>query len=670
MSLTTTARPGGTGRLPAALAATVVSLWLLLMGAVPASAVTASAIAARAEGTDRVLHLAVDYRVDAQGGVDVTESYQYQFNDQGRHGFTRYVPTVEGYDPKGGSADSTEHRVYEIRDIKVTSPDAPADASVSTLGNNTVIRVGSASQTVSGTKHYVISYHLDHVVNEQKAGVEFYPNVLGSQWQRPIDQVDVTVTGPAAPLKVGCTYGPVGTKKVCATATNGTPARFSATGLAPRDAMTVGAMFPRSAFTDVSKQIEQGGPETSDGRVAMSPSEAKARTLGQLGVGLGAPLLAALGMGALVWRRGRDERYVGLAPDTLPAPGQQVETTRGGKALPVAVRFTPPDDATPGLIGTIYDESADTIDVSATVIDLAVRGYLRIEQTQDGGVFQTNDWKLEYLGTPKPGDRGLLRYERTILDGIFTYGTPVMMSELKNRFAPTLAAAKQEMYAETVQRGWFRSSPEQVRNAFGCLTWLPFLLLGGWFFFGSGSFVGALESDQIAGIELPVPSLLLAGAGLFAVPFIVRALAKRMPARTADGSAVLYQARGFREYLLTAEAEQITFDEALDIFSRYLPYAVVFGVADRWAKVFAQVAEMAQAQGYDVGMPTFYVWYGGGFGDFSDFGNAVDSFSTTAAGAFTSTPGSSGGSGFGDGGFGDFGGFSGDGFGGGGGDSW
>ncbi|AKT51462.1 DUF2207 domain-containing protein [Arsenicicoccus sp. oral taxon 190] len=653
-----------------ALAVLAVTLWLMLLGLAPAGA---------ASGGDRVTRLVVDYVLDAQGGVSVTETYDYRFTTSGRHGMERTIATAQGYTPTednpagsdGSSGATSQERHYEISDISASSPSgAPAQLSVRDQGDATVLRVGSPSRTVQGDQQYVLKYHLAHVVNEQPSDVEFYYNVLGNSWRVPFDAVEVTVRGPgsAAVTKAACYYGAFKSSEKCE-ATPGNPARFSARDLAVMQNMSVVAALPRSAFTDVSKDVRDAGSAGSGGPY-ISPESARVRTLSQLGIGVGAPLLALAGMGALVWRRGRDERYVGLAPDTLPAPGQQVATRRGGKAPVTAVRFNPPDDATPGLIGTIYDESADTIDVSATVIDLAVRGYLRIEQTQDAGVFQTSDWKLEYLGTPKPGDRGLLTYERTVLDGIFSLGTPVMMSELKNHFAGTLAIAKQEMYAETVRRGWFRQSPERVRQGFGCLTWLPFALIFAWMFFGAGSFAGALASDGVAGFDLPVPSLMVAAAGLLSVPFIMRWLVKKLPARTADGSAVLEQTKGFREYLLTAEAEQIKYDEALDIFSRYLPYAVVFGVADRWARIFARVAEMARADGYDVGVPTFYVWYGGGFGGFGDFGHAVDSFSSSAAGTFTSTPGSSGGSGFGGGGFGGGGGFSGGGVGDGGGGSW
>ncbi len=77
---------------------------------------------------------------------------------------------------------------------------------------------------------------------------------------------------------------------------------------------------------------------------------------------------------------------------------------------------------------------------------------------------------------------------------------------------------------------------------------------------------------------------------------------------------------------------------------------MVFGVADRWARTFAEVARAAEAVGQPLIMPSWYVWSGSAFPDFTSIADGVESFSTTSTGTFTSTPGSSGASGFSGGG--------------------
>jgi Predicted membrane protein len=183
----------------------------------------------------------------------------------------------------------------------------------------------------------------------------------------------------------------------------------------------------------------------------------------------------------------------------------------------------------------------------------------------------------------------------------------------------------------------------------------------------SGWFLGfqSADTDRVGGLSFAIPSGIVLAGGLLVAGAIIWVLGQRMAAKTAGGSAVLAQSLGFKQYLVTAEARQIRFEEAQDIFSRYLPYAIVFGVADRWAGTFSEVAEAATAAGQSIGMPGWYIFAGsGGFGNFGGIASGMDSFSTMASGTFTSTPGSSGGSGFGGGGF------SGGGGGGGGGSSW
>ena len=120
---------------------------------------------------------------------------------------------------------------------------------------------------------------------------------------------------------------------------------------------------------------------------------------------------------------------------------------------------------------------------------------------------------------------------------------------------------------------------------------------------------------------------------------------------------MLAQAKGFELYLTTAEAEQIKFEEGIDVFSRYLPYAIVFGVAERWAKIFQQLA----AQGRYVSDASWYVGYGYGTMFSSGFTSSLDQLASTMSTSMQSaTAASSGGSGFSGGG----------GFGGGGGGGW
>lgn len=302
----------------------------------------------------------------------------------------------------------------------------------------------------------------------------------------------------------------------------------------------------------------------------------------------------------------------------------------------------------PGLVGTLIDESADVLDVTATIVDLAVRGYLRIDELPHGGLFSSKDWQLVRL---KPADPELLPYEEKLFDSLFSMpgigdGTTVRVSELKRHFASSLAIVEGKMYAEMVQLKWYRRSPRATRSAWATLGLLAIAVAGG-----------------AAYLLARFTSLGWVGIGLVVVAIVFLVGSRAMPARTGRGSAALARALGFKRYLATAEASQIKYEDSLAIFSRYLPYAIVFGVAEHWAKVFADLS--AAAPGGAMG-PPLLPWYTGvAAWSFGDFNQSIGDFASISAGSLAaSAAAAGGGSGFGGGGF------SGGGFGGGGGGGW
>ena len=618
-----------------------------------------AAASAQAAGGERVLSFAADYNLAPDGSMGVTETLVWAFGPGEHHGIKRNITVRQGVSSPPG-----KYRLYAMSDVVVSSPTgANSEVYVSELGADEVIRIGSPTQPFQGEQQqtYVLKYRLAHVANGFPDHAELFWNVTGGRFEIPVDSVKVSVHGPAAVTNALCFKGADRSAAPCE-ASVGQVATYSATGLGPREQVTIVASFPVSALTNTAPDLRDGdtGFSGADPGSSTSPSVAKALSLFGYGGGLLFPMLAAALMGTLFWKRGRDEQYAGLTPGLTPVEGAPGPVTYGQKG-PVAVQFAPPKGIHPGLVGTIIDEEANTIDVSATVVDLAVRGFLTIEEVESGGLFKRADWQLTKLVAPSQAEP-LLPYEETLLAGIFASSNPVLLSDLKNKFHTTLTTAQSQMYQEVTRMGWFRRSPEKVRRGW---TTLGMVVMGAGL--ASGWFLGlqSAQSDQVGGVSFGIPSGIVLALGLLVAGGIIYLLGNRMAAKTAVGSAVLAQSLGFKQYLVTAEARQIRFEEAQDIFSRYLPYAIVFGVADRWAGTFSAVAEAATAAGQSIGMPGWYIFAGsGGFGNFGGIASGMDSFSTMASGTFTSTPGSSGGSGLGGGGF------SGGGGGGGGGSSW
>jgi hypothetical protein len=333
--------------------------------------------------------------------------------------------------------------------------------------------------------------------------------------------------------------------------------------------------------------------------------------------------------------------YVGLTPGNSPFAGEPLPATQKVRTVPYAVRFTPPDGLTPGTVGTLVDKKADLRDVTATLVDLAVRGMIRIEQPADEGT--------RVVRLAGPGD-DLAPYEATLLKGLFTKKRGVADSDVlqDGRFGKAVSTARGELYKAAVDAGWFVRSPERGGTA----------LMSAAIGLGLTAIVGTVIAAALGWGLVMIPILLLG---------VVLVVASRWTAgRTAAGGAALSQTLGFRQYLETAEADQITWEEGEDIFSRYLPYAIAFGCADHWASVFAALVD----QGVAVPMPSWYAAAGinahdlFGLEGISSVLRTFDTLETSfGTGIAASSLGSGGGSGFSAGGFGG-------GVGGGGGGTW
>ncbi len=560
--------------------------------------------------------------VDAAGGVThVQLDLAFDFGNDPGHGPYVTLPLRQEM------ADDPDHwRMLDVTLGEVTSPSG-ADATVLTQeeSGNLLIRIGSERRTFTGVQRYRITYSIRGLLatNQAQSGLdEFNWNVVGPGWEVPISGVTASVTGPVEVQRVACFAGDWFRSACDQAARDGRTATFRQASLGKGNPLQIVAGFPAGTFTDAEPRL------TTRFHIGnMFPVNPV--TGGLTGV------LTALGLAWLFsrTRRGsRDQVYLGLTPGTRPAPNQQVAIGEGTARAPVAVQFSPPADARPGELGVLTDHTADNTDITATMMDLAVRGYLKIEQTGK------KDWTFTRLAT----SQGLVGYERHLFDGLFREGSVVETDDLKDSaYADLLTGTRSRLYDRvTKELQWFTRNPSTVR---------AIAVVGGVGLIGTGAAVGILLG--FVGFGLLGAAGVLTGIGVLIAN-------NRFGARTAEGSAVLAQTKGFELYLSTAEADQIRFEEGIDVFSRYLPYAVIFGVAERWTKVFAQL----EAQGrYTPTTTGWYVGYGYGTMLSPDFASSMDRLASQMSSSLQhATAASSGGSGFSGGG----------GFGGGGGGGW
>ncbi len=583
-------------------------LALGLLTAIALGVQMAGAPPAHADSDDwAITRYDVQAEARADGTVRVQLDFDFDFGTDEGHG--PYLTFITRQEIEG---DPAHYRLLVYSDITATSPTgAPADVHLEKDGTVLAVYIGDEDVEVEGVQQYQVSYTVTGIPTPG-AGVdgsdEIYWNVIGSGWEVPLQNITVALSGPAPVLDAACYTGRVGSDRSCEQHSfSGPVASFGHQQLDEGEGMSIVVSFPAGTFDGAAPVLVE--------RVTWGSF------MGWAGpAGIVAALVALLGGAGVVWqarRRGRDRAYLGLTPGLFPASpaSGQVGPAR---RRPVAVQFTPPEGVRPGAAGTLLDEVANTHDVHATIIDLAVRGYLRIVE-KDGDEDDAKAWDLHRATDADHADwSGLAPFEETVLRALFPgSGTVVDMETAGPELAASMSQAQAELYDTVVERRWFAASPQRVRRRWA-----------GW---GVLVLVAGVVLTFALGLTIGAGVL---GLGLVLLGIVVLCSAVAAPARTAAGTAVLAQVLGFKTYLETAEAQQLRFEETEDIFSRYLPYAIAFGVADHWTKVFAEAA----AAGYPVTTPTWYVsatpfWTAGAIENFTDF---------TSTGGMAAVPTSSG----------------------------
>ena len=614
------------GRWLAALAVLLLTGWIFL----------GSATVARAESADVFERFDVVATLDAQGYVTVTETIVLRFgSSSGRHGLERTLITRE--------PDGEDHDVlYRVDQVSVTSPDAVStelDTSDQGSGRNTYtrIRVGSADRTISApTATYVLSYRVAGLVRTSGSYDELYWDVTGSAMPR-IGAASVKVSVPGGAQAVFCSVavpGP-GNRGDCAgSGIDAGVARFRATDIPTGEVMTISVKVgPGLVANNTPIQVENA-------------DAASARTGAWL---LGGSTAVAALVPFVGWwylrRRVRDYRYDGMPPGTWPPPGQQAPEVLGDARIEIPVSFAPPRIAV-AEAGLLIDGETQVRDTTATLVGLAVAGAIQLRSD--------DQQQVRLVDRGRAPDEPSRRVLRELFPGgsdpgdVVDLGTPGTLSEAHDKV--------QKVVLEKSQReGWFVRLPGATTGGVSCLgLFFPILMFG----IVGGTFIGPL-------LLLALPLILS-----IAITNLVVRRKLRRGQRSAYGRALTDQVEGFRTYLATAEAEQLQFEEGEDIFSKYLPWAIMFDLTDRWTRVCQRLVELGRLP---AAAP---VWYYGSTWDLHNLGWQLNTFdssvgsSIAAAPSFSESGFGSSGSAFSSGGFGGGGGFSGGGGGGGGGGSW
>jgi uncharacterized membrane protein YgcG len=539
--------------------------------------------------------------IQRDGSAEVHERITLAFDGEW-HGIHRLIP-IEYPGPQGtnytlflnvtGVTDGNGHKLkYQsstangFRDLKIFIPDA-VDA-------NRTVEIGYSVR--NGLRFFE-----DHD--------EFYWNVTGNDWPVPIDHASALVTLPdsaAGSLRAQAFTGAYGSSERNASAEiRGSEVSFETSNPLPmRGGMTIDVFIPKGILQEPS---------------------AFTRLLWFLGSNpiVFLPFWTLAVMFTLWWYKGRD-----------PDPG-----------ISIAPMYEPPPGFTPAEAGTLLEDTIHPRDITSTLVDLAVRGYVKIEEVDDKGlVFHHKDYIFHLL---KPRDQWgpLVPHERVMMENVFTGGDAIRLSSLKNRFYTAIPVIQQDIKAALKTKGMYLLDPDSANGysiAAIVVIVAPFLML---------QFLW--NKDVFSSVGL------LIGCGIVSA-IVWWLFAREMTAKTVKGGRTRVAILGFQEFMNRVDADRLK-RMPPDTFEKYLPYAMALGVEHQWAQAFAGIVQNP---------PTWYASPSGNMG-FNPiyFSSSMHSMATDMHQVFVSAPrASSSGSGFGGGGGG--GGFSGGGFGGGGGSAF
>jgi len=568
-----------------------------------------SSAAAAQERSWRIENFHADIRVLESGVIEVTETIRPRFNGS-YNGIYRTIPV--------------EYRTNLFRRKLRLSVDAVTDADGNPLryesnrdGDylNTKIWVPGAVDTVRTVRlSYRVTNGLRFFEPDDDEGEdaiveaydELYWNVTGTEWPVPIDTASATVRLPQAVAGVRAHaftggYGATGQDAVVEVAGTRVDVRTDRP-LGFREGLTIGIGW--------------------NAGVVRRPT---AIDLAAMYLFANWPLFLPFFAFAFMYRRwnerGRDPEIGSIEP-----------------------RYEPPGDLTPAEVGVIVDNRADLRDITATLIDLAVRGHLTIEEREERhllGLGTGKDYVFERRDLP---GGHLAPHESALVRAVFGGRRTRRLSDLKDRFYKDLPELKSTLLATLIEHGVYTESPAMVAGKYVGLGFLVGIVI----------FFGGLLAQAV----LPLAMGAVLGAAI-ASAFVIVVFGLFMPARTKRGTELLRQVKGFEEFLTRVESDRyrrkITGPE---MFEKCLPYAMALGVAAQWARAFRDLYREP---------PDWY--HGHALSTFNShiLVSNLNSMSAETHSVMQSAPRSAQGSSFSGGGISGGGGFSGGGFGGGGG---
>lgn len=546
---------------------------------------------------ERILSYHSDITIGTDGWLNVTETIRVRAEgNRIRRGIYRDYPTT--YKDRSGNTVEVHYQPLSVmRDDRIEK------FHTERRSNGVRTYFGSPDTFLQpGEYTYQFRYRAGRMLGFFDNHDELYWNVTGLGWEFPIDRASATVYFgfPVDEEDIGVeayTGGSGATGSDYRAVSGDRRADFETSReLGAGEGLTIVVSWPKG-YVD-----EPGGVQRLTWLLVDNTN---------LLVAL-AGLFALLAYYIPVWRHfGRD-----------PEPGVTV------------TRYEPPKNLSPAALRYIRRMGYDNKVMTAAVVNLAVKGYLRIGKDGD-----THTLHRLQPANPAPP---LTTAERDLLAALFSGGDTLVLEDENHQQLSGARSAHRRALRKEYRNRYFKVN--------GLMNLPAFLIM----------IVSSIVALNVgAG---PTPLVVVTIGIMLAVTVLFVVLMKRP---TGIGRRVLDEVDGFREYLEIAEKDELNLrnppEKTPELYEKYLPFALALGVEQAWAERFSDV--FARLQGAD-GRSYHPVWYDGPWSNVNLGSNAsaLTGGLNSAISSSMTAPGSSSGSGGG--------GSSGGGGGGGGGGGW
>lgn len=531
-----------------------------------------------ASADERILSYHSDILIRADGWIEVTETIRVRAEgNQIRRGIYRDYPTQ--YEDRFGNDVEV---LYEPR--SVTRNGQPEDFHSESYRNGVRTYFGRSDRFLQPGEHaYTYRYDAGRMLGFFEDYDELYWNVTGNDSVFPIDSASATVSFAfevsADTLRQVAYTGLFGANGSAyrSSIDAGNTVRFETTSpLGPREALTIAVGLPKGLVAEPS-QLQRFVWLLSDNL--------------NLLVAL-AGLAAILGYYIPVWQSyGKD-----------PEPGV------------VFTRYEPPEGFSPASLRYIQNMGYDNETMTAGVVSLAVKGYLRIESDDDEHSLHKQD--------PGADAPPLSTGELELLEALFDRRTSVTLTDENHEIIGGAKDAHERSLKFDYHKKYF------ITN--GLLNLPPVLIA---MFSALGAFLVGPSFFVIVVIVLMLVTL------------IVFAIILKRP--TSLGRSLLDESAGFTDYLEYAEKDDLNLrnppNKTPQLFEQYLPFALALGVEQQWAEQFNRIFASLSGPNGGAWQPT---WYSGSWNN-PDLSSNTSSLSSNLGSAISSSvtpPGSSSGS--------------------------